>query len=357
MLNSHHHERGQTIPFWVFAVITSLALSLFIMNYTNTVRWHIRAQNAADAAAITAMAGEASLMNQRTLAQYSAALSEYRLRGIMYSMINAANAVGLDATQSQPGAPTKTCDPTIAADDTGIDCDNAYDQQPYFYDQAMSQYVLAVQALEKLANPSPPPNVTPAPVPSGVPTPAPVPSAPSGSTAPAAFSLVQSDKYCWDKQVAVTPNVFDCAFYYNADLSNTGPGSKEVADVVACRTVTSKFPFFIGGMLSPSFNAVGRAAATLKPIPETFSPGTSVDPHASVAGTAYQPVENCPANNGPGGGTCNPFTGWMNSPSYSVDYGLQNNNTQGFEVQATFFVPVLTTPLNNPKWVLSCEQG
>lgn len=352
MLN-RHGRRGQSLPFWVMGVVTALTLSLFIMNYTNAIRWHIRAQNAADAAALAALAGEASLLNQRSIAQYALAFDEYRIRSIIISMVNGANAFGASSKQSSPGAVTQTCDPNSASDDTGIDCDNAYDQLPQFYDQAVSKYVTMLRSYEKLSNPSPPPVVTPAPTASGVPTPAPLPSAPTGSSAAAAFSIVQSDKYCWDQTVS-SPGVFDCAFYYNADLSQTGTSSNEVVDVVACRSVTIPARAIFGGILGSSFNAVGRAAATLMAVTESFSPGTSADPNATpgIGATSppYASVENCPPSNGPGGGSCDAASGWFNSQSYNVDFS-------GFTVTATFYIPVLTAPKTNPNWTLACKQG
>jgi hypothetical protein len=344
MLNDFRSQRGQGIPFWVLSVITSLVLSLFVMNYTNTVRWHIRAQNAADSAAIAAIAGDAGLMNQRTLAEYAAAYDEYRLRSIIYSMINAANAVGADTTQSTSGNVTKTCNPSIAADDTGIDCDNAYDQEPMFYDQALQQYALASKELENLITPSPPPYASP--VPTGAPT---MPPVPRGSMAGAAFSLVQSGNYCWDKpnSPSSNPGVFDCAFYYQPDISHTGLGSTEVVTIVACRNVTQQSPLFFNG---PSqFKAVGYASATLQPITEQLNPGTAIDSTASPAPTPYAPAEKCLPMNGTPAGTCNNNTGWMGSGSYTVDY-------TGFTVQATFYVPVLTKPPASPP-IPSCEQG
>jgi len=340
-------SRGQTIPLYVFGTIISLVLSLYLVNYTNTVRWHERAQNAADAAALAAIAGEAGVMNQNAIAEYNAALDEYRLEAVVDSMINAANGVGSSSQQSTDAYPTLTCDPAPSSDDTGIDCDNAYDQKPYYYDLALMQYVRAVQALQALQNPTVPANATPAPAASGAPTPPPAPSAPPGSSAGASFSLVQSDQYCWDKNVR-QPGVFDCGFNYNADISHTGPGSAEIVDVVACRTVTAKYAGLFAGLLPASFNAVGRSAATLLAVPETFSPGAAINPN--TPGVPYQPVENCPPANGPHGGPCTKQDGWMDSPSYNVDFSA-------LRVTVTFYVPALTTALTSPNWKLSCEPG
>lgn len=336
-------QSGQTIPFWIFSLIISLALSLFVMNYTDTIRWHMRAQNAADAVALASMAGEAGLQNEITMAQYTAAVDEYRVRSIMYAAINAANGDGASPTQSQVnGATTSTCDPSTKYDDNGVDCDNAYDQEPRYYDQAVAQYAAAVAQLEALKNPPVPSIVTPAPVATGVATPQPVGSSPPGSSVGAAFSLAQSHQYCWDQPTGNHATVFDCAFNYTADLSHTGPTtsnptSTETVDVTACRMVTSRSPGLLARVvpgLSRQFSAIARSAATLIPITEpTFTPTS-----------AQQPVESCPASN------CDIHAEWLNSSSYTTDYS-------GLIVQPTFYTPVLAHPLASPQETRDCAAG
>ena len=56
MLRPQHAERGQTLVFWAFSLAAALGLTFFVVNYSGTVRWHIRGQNAADAAALTTIA-------------------------------------------------------------------------------------------------------------------------------------------------------------------------------------------------------------------------------------------------------------------------------------------------------------
>jgi hypothetical protein len=63
VLTRGRYERGQTLPFWVMSVIVSLALTFFIANYANTVRYQIRAQNAADSAAAAALGQDAAALN------------------------------------------------------------------------------------------------------------------------------------------------------------------------------------------------------------------------------------------------------------------------------------------------------
>jgi hypothetical protein len=62
-MTAMHHERGQTLPFWVMGILTSLTLAFFISNYANTVKYQIHAQNAADSAAAAALSQDAAALN------------------------------------------------------------------------------------------------------------------------------------------------------------------------------------------------------------------------------------------------------------------------------------------------------
>jgi len=302
------------------------------------VRWHIRAQNASDIAALTAISADANVNNQQTMALYSATVAEYRLRSIVNSMVNAANSVG-------------GCDPSN--DDTGTDCDNAYDQEPEAYDKALGVYIAAVHYAEGL-------RTAPAPValtlPNGVGgTPMPLPNAPAYSAAPAAYSLVASNRYCWDTGAGANP-VFDCSFAYtaNPDFSQTGLGSNEYVDIVACRKVSQVAPGIFKGL--SSFTAQGRSAATLRPITESFNPGTTSDPDAAPSPGATQPpfqkIESCPPNISglAGAEPCDLSQGWMATTPYVVDFS-------GLTVQATFYVPTLTAPVGGITTTPACKQG
>jgi hypothetical protein len=319
------------MPFWALSILLALGLALFVMNYTNTVRWHIRAQNAADSAALTTISADANVSNQQTLAEYTLAVDEFRLRSIVNSMVNAANSVG-------------GCEPEN--DDTGTDCDNAYDQEPEAYDKALGEYQNELNYAESLRSAAPP---RPMSMPTGAAgTPQPLPSAPANSAAPAAFSLAASNTNCWDTGTGRA--IFDCSFSYSAnpDLAQTGIGSAEYVDIIACRTVSQLSPLAFNGQ--NSFTAQGRSAATLHGVTETFSPGLTTDPDATpgASGTQppYQQIESCPPTPGP----CNLSEGWMAAPAYVVNYA-------GLKVQATFFVPRLTAPVGGIQITPSCKQG
>ena len=324
-----HGERGQTITFWVFAVILALGLSFFVMNYGNTIRWHIRAQNAADTAALASIAADANINNQQTIALYALTISEFRVRSIHNSMVNAGNSKG-------------GCD--SSQDDSGYDCDNAYDQEPAAYDAAVENYATALRNFEQLKSAPAPTGASPAPLPNG--SPAPEPAAPANSSTKPAFDMVASNQNCWD--TGVGKPVFDCAFGYGADLSKTGFGTNEYAETVACRKVspTAGASF---SLTNANFKAEGRSAATLRAVSsgdfkpglapdtsQTLTPATSLNPTPSPV--AFQPVESCPGKLD--GGGCDLSQGWRATTPYVVDYS-------GLTVNATFYEPALTIPLDS----------
>ncbi|MDB5026331.1 MAG: hypothetical protein JWO66_20, partial [Candidatus Eremiobacteraeota bacterium] len=63
---SREAQRGQTLPFWTLAIAATLSLLFFMTNYANTVRWQIRAQNAADSAASAGIGTDANMYNEKT---------------------------------------------------------------------------------------------------------------------------------------------------------------------------------------------------------------------------------------------------------------------------------------------------
>lgn len=78
-----HAERGQTLPLWVLTTLLAMTLILFVFNYANTVRYAIRAQNAADSAAAAALGNDAAALNttQTLLAAFD--IQELRVRDVV----------------------------------------------------------------------------------------------------------------------------------------------------------------------------------------------------------------------------------------------------------------------------------
>ena len=80
---ARHAERGQVLPIWILAGITAITLIFLGLNYANTVRWQIRAQNAADSAASTLISIQTQRYNEAEIMLYAADVEEIRLRHLL----------------------------------------------------------------------------------------------------------------------------------------------------------------------------------------------------------------------------------------------------------------------------------
>ena len=81
-MRRYRYERGQTIPFWVFATLMTLTLLFFTFNYANTVRYQVRAQSAADSAATAALAGDAAKLNSVQTLLLAMNVQEFKVRSL-----------------------------------------------------------------------------------------------------------------------------------------------------------------------------------------------------------------------------------------------------------------------------------
>ena len=224
-------ERGQTLPLWVLGVAAMCALMFFTANYANMIRWHVRAQNAADSAASAGIATDANAANQSNVLVYAATIEEVRMRYLLQAMVN---------TIYDPGA----CSGTAACDAVLAKLSTAYTASAANYAAVVAQMRLTDTFTQ-----------------TGL------------KNGPAqAAALVQSN--C---------TTFDCAFTYTTAVDTTN----EVVDVVACKNVGALVPAIMGLPQASAFKALGRSAATLGQQHESFAPA-AVNP---ATGTPYQPNE------------------------------------------------------------------
>ena len=265
-----HGERGQTLPIWTFAVLTALSLMFFALNYANEIRWQVRAQNAADAAATAALSVQATQWNKMLALIYTADIEEWRIRHIMHGMIDTVNTNG--------GCHTNTT------------CLAIYQSlQPQFY-KAVNRYTNDIKMLQSLA-------------PIG-----------TNSQAADATAVIQALK----KTCGTTLELADCAFTYHiVDYRNrttteqagkdafymrlggfTSPqDSTPVADwepaqmeIATCATVKPLISFSLFGKSPNTTQVIGRAAATnITQTAEWFTPGALTNP---ATGSSFQPTEN-----------------------------------------------------------------
>ena len=78
-----HAQRGQSLPFWLLAVLLSLSLVFFVYNDANTVRYQIRAQNAADSAATAALSSDAAKLNSVQTLLLALNVQDVKVRSIL----------------------------------------------------------------------------------------------------------------------------------------------------------------------------------------------------------------------------------------------------------------------------------
>jgi hypothetical protein len=85
-VRNRHRERGQVLPVWCLGIVAMLVMVLMAVRYADIVRWQIRAQNAADAAAQAVLALQTQQFNEMNSVLYASAVEEYRIRTILYGL-------------------------------------------------------------------------------------------------------------------------------------------------------------------------------------------------------------------------------------------------------------------------------
>jgi Putative Flp pilus-assembly TadE/G-like len=87
-------QRGQTLPIWTFGLLTALMLMVMVFDYSNSVRWQIRAQNAADAVAQSIISVQTQHYNKMLMNLHATAVEEWRLRKTMTALLTVLQGNG-----------------------------------------------------------------------------------------------------------------------------------------------------------------------------------------------------------------------------------------------------------------------
>ena len=282
-------SRGQTLPVWAMGIAAALVLAFAAMQYGEVLRWQVRAQNAADAAASAALSGQTQIWNQQLSLVYAAAVEEWRIRALLTGLQAAA--------YNDPG-----CQPN---------CSAVFSSLRNEYERAVNRYTTDVQLVNRTSQYT---------------------FTQASSDAQALISQLQS--HCGQASGG------DCAFSYSVvnveprasavnDVEQDGgawvinnPGYPAVVkqdytpaqiEIVVCATVAPMVPGFLG-FNPPTFTAIGRAAATSAMVTqEWIQPGYLVNPQT---GTAFQPVETQWT-----GGNATSATGPNSWNWFTVNYG------------------------------------
>ena len=268
-------SRGQTLPIWAMGIAATLVLAFASLQYGEVLRWQVRAQNAADAAASAALSAQTQTWNQQLALVYAAGIEEWRIRALLTAMQAAA--------YGDPGC--------------GSGCSTAFVNLRTQYMKAVARYTTDVQLINR--------------------------------TSTYTLAEAEGDAQALVAQLSANcgkTNGGDCAFSY--DVVNVEPRATPLNDVeedggawvinnpgtpasvkqdympaqieiVVCASVAPIVPSFLG-FAPPTFTAIGRAAATSAMVTqEWIQPGYLINP---ATGTAFQPVEDWSnvANSGSG---------------------------------------------------------
>jgi hypothetical protein len=313
-------QRGQLLPVWALGAVTLLAMTLFIVNYANVVRWQIRAQNAADAAAAASMSPIANGWNEIELQLYASTIEEMRIRYLNQALLNTLAQQGCTSTAACT-ADYNALVPQLASAVAN------YDQNTLFVQN------LGSMVNDRYLDPS---NGAFETISGGPPN---IPNWPDDTTCdkvqggngyniysgawsgpPSAQPTPGGSYPGWSSTGCTSQS--DTAFSYtpiDVDSGDIGYGTPNLSEVVSCRSV----PVFQSKMLglgsSATFKAVGVSAFTVSPLQEAFQPGVTVNPSTAKP---YQPTETYTPDN---------------NSDYTVDYS-------GLTVDVNFYLPVPTPP-------------
>ena len=286
------HSRGQTLPIWAMGIAAALTLAFAAIQYGEVLRWQVRAQNAADAAAVAALSVQTQTWNQQLALVYAASVEEWRIK----NLLNALQA----AAYADPGCRNG-----------GSDCQAAFDVLRQQYYRAVQRYTTDVQLVNR--------------------------------TSHYTFDQAHADAKAIVTGLQANCGATgggDCAFTYNVvsvtpraalnDVEqsagvwavNNGTTAAVKLDytpaqieIVTCAKIAPAVPSFLS-FKPPTFTAIGRAAATSAMVTqEWIQPGTIVNP---TTGAPFQAPETLGLSNTTATG---PSTGSGNWNWFTIAFG------------------------------------
>jgi hypothetical protein len=261
------HSRGQVLPIWTMGIAVVLVLAFAALQYGQVLRWQIRAQNAADAAAAGALSVQASSWNQQLTLLYAAGVEEYRIKQLLAGLRLAGNDD--PSCQSATGGCwaqfVKLRDAYHrAVDRYSTDVQLVHRASQYTLAQAQSDARAIVADFEKNCGQV------------------------NGGDCGFTYSVTD-----FRKRVGILNDVRQAGGVWavNTGSTNGTPGDDYTPaqiEVVVCADVNPIVPSVLG-FKPPVFRAIGRAAATSAMVTqEWIQPGQIVNPRT---GSVFQPVE------------------------------------------------------------------
>ncbi len=294
-----HGERGQVLPLWIVAVLTTLAFTFLALNYGNQIRMQIRAQNAADAAAQALLAIQTERWNMMSEMLYASSVEEYRIRHLLDGILLAEGGAG--GCDSHNLKFDKGGDPTT--------CEVTHATLVAFYQRAVNRYTKDVMLLNDVA--------TPATIDNWAADANKLFTHLKGQCNDASATVAHNDggdcafQYTLngtatrslkttpygldavgiDAYVSLVPTLGHKTALYGVDTENAAFFAPPMVDVVVCTKVQPLIAAF-GSLGAKPYYAIGRAGATAQIFENDWmQPGSIVDP-ARASKSQFQPVEN-----------------------------------------------------------------
>jgi hypothetical protein len=369
-------QRGQVLPLWIAGSIAALALAFLTLNYANSVRYQIRAQNAADSAASAVVAIQSDQWNEMTALLYADDVEEFRFRRILDAMLLAVHRSGgcnpsgyMTPIPNSSGVPTTayspqpqswystaegTCNRTyIDMRDNLIRSNNRYQQNEYYlndialqasFSQFQSNAAAMLSSLQtncnndssQISNPiggdcgngngsnSIKYSFAPSSTSSGY-------GGMSGNAIAYRTGLGPVELDAADYYI---PGLGVTAAKHGLDTENQSLFAPVAVDVVACEKITPLIPSF-GPFKQTTYYAIGRAAATNAMVnQEWLEP--EVTTLAATQTVALQPAEfYTQSTPDTASGLKSYGHGQQPYDWYSVDFGGNNYTANGTNFTAT----------------------
>jgi hypothetical protein len=305
---ARHGERGQVLPLWIVAIITAFTLMFLGLNYANTIRWQIRAQNAADSAAAAVISIQTQRFNEESIMMYTSAIEEIRLRHLLDGIVLALSGSGGCTGMPNIGVAQ------IFTASGGTTCEQVYSDLRTPFLQSVNRYTTDVGLLNSISYFATLSNFK--------------------ADATTILNHISSSTYCNQANASpYTPDGGDCAMKYTLNGTSyrsaangyplgpvkfdanteyipgvgqtpnswTGGNDSEnpnlfapaMADIVTCAKVPPLIPAF-GNFKFPTYYAIGRAGATAAPVTgDWMQPGGTIDPGRGTSpAIAFQPPEH-----------------------------------------------------------------
>jgi hypothetical protein len=302
-----HGERGQVLPLWNVAFITAFSLIFLGMNYANTIRWQIRAQNAADSAAAALMSIQTQRFNEESIMMYTSNIEEMRLRHLLDGI-----ALALSGSGGCTGMPSQYGTFPLSYTATGgTTCEQVYSDLQIPYIQSVNRYTTDVSLLNSISyyatyqnfkadaqvvlnqiSSSTNCNVANATAPNPIGGDCAMKYTLNGTAVKSAANGYPLQPVNFDANTLFIPgeNQAENSWTGGNDSENANLWAPAMVDVVTCAKVPPLIPSF-GGFKFPTYYAIGRAGATAVAVTSDWmQPGGIKDP-ARGNTIAFQPYE------------------------------------------------------------------